>query len=160
MTHRLPKGSAEKLAAKLKGLTLLSDRELRDSWRSLYGIEPPNKIDRSLLIQGVGYRIQENASGGLKSSTRRLLIRAAENVAAGQDIRVNSNRTAKLGTVLIREWGGVTHQVTVQDHGMLFGGKHYGSLSEIARVITGSHWSGPLFFGLKAAAKERARAAR
>jgi hypothetical protein len=122
--------------------------------------EPPKKIDRSLLIQGVGYRMQENALGGLKSSTRRLLMRAAETVAGGCDIRVNPNRTAKPGTVLVREWGGVTHQVTVQEHGMLFRSKRYGSLSEIARVITGSRWSGPLFFGLKAAAKEQTRAAR
>jgi hypothetical protein len=160
MTPRLPKGGPEKLAADLKVLTLRSDRELRDSWLSLYGAEPPKKIDRSLLIQGIGYRIQENALGGLKCSTRRLLMRAAENVAGGRDIRVSSNRTAKPGTVLVREWGGVTHQVTVQEHGMLFRGKRYGSLSEIARVITGSRWSGPLFFGLKAAVKERTCAAR
>jgi Protein of unknown function (DUF2924) len=160
MTHRLPKPGPGKLAADLKGLTLRSDRELRDSWRSLYGTEPPKKIDRSLLVQGVGYRMQENALGGLKSSARRLLMRAAENVAGGRDIRVSSNRTAKPGMVLVREWGGVTHQVKVQEHGMLFRGKRYGSLSEIARVITGSRWSGPLFFGLKTATKERARAAR
>jgi hypothetical protein len=104
--------------------------------------------------------MQENALGGLKSATRRLLVRAAENVATGRNIRVDSNRTAKPGTVLVREWGGVIHQVTVQGHGMLFRGKRYGSLSEIARVITGSRWSGPLFFGLKGAAKEQTRAAR
>jgi hypothetical protein len=62
--------------------------------------------------------------------------------------------------VLVREWGGVTHQVTVHEHGMLFRGMRYGSLSEIARIITGSRWSGTLFFGLKTTAKERIRAAR
>jgi DUF2924 family protein len=160
MAHRLPKGGPEELAADLQGLTLRTGRELRDSWRSLYGIEPPKKIDRSLLIQGVGYRMQENALGGLKPSTRRLLTRAAENAAGGRDLRVSSNRSAKPGTVLVREWGGVTHQVAVQEHGMLFRGERYGSLSEIARVITGSRWSGPLFFGLKAAAREQTRAAR
>jgi Protein of unknown function (DUF2924) len=142
MTHRLPKSGPEKLAADLKGLALRTDRELRDSWRSLYGTEPPKKIHRSLLIQGVGYRMQENGLGGLKSSTRRQLMRAAENVAGGRDIGVSSNRSAKPGTVLVREWGSVIHQVTVQEHGMLFRGKRYGSLSEIARVITGSRWVG------------------
>ena len=160
MTHRLPKTGPEKLAAELEGLTRRTDRELRDSWRSLYGTEPPKKIDRSLLIQGVGHRMQEHALGGLKPSTRRLLMRAAENVATGRNLRVDSKRSAKPGTVLVREWGGVTHQVTVQEHGLLFRGKRYGSLSEIARVITGSRWSGPLFFGLKATAKEQTRAAR
>jgi Protein of unknown function (DUF2924) len=160
MKHRLRKGRPERLAADLNGLSLRTDRELLGSWRGLYGTEPPKKIDRSLLIQAVGYRMQESALGGLRPSTRRLLMRAAENVAGGRDIRFRPNRTARPGTVLVREWGGVTHQVTVQEHGMFFRGKRYGSLSEIARVITGSRWSGPLFFGLKSAAKERTSAAR
>ena len=160
MTHRSSKPGPEKLADDLKGLTLRADSELRDSWRSLYGTEPPKRVDRSLLIQAVGYRMQENALGELKASTHRLLMRAAENVAAGRGIEVDSSRTAKPGTVLVREWGGVTHQVTVQEHGMLFRGKRYFSLSEIACLITGTRWSGPLFFGLKGAVKERIHAAR
>jgi hypothetical protein len=144
MTHRLSRTGPEKLADDLKGLSLRTDSELRDSWRSLYRTEPPKKIGRSLLIQAIGYRMQENAVGELKSSIRRLLMRAAENVVGGRDIRINFKRTAKPGTVLVREWGGVTHQVTVQEHGMLFRRKRYGSLSEVARVITGSRWSGSL----------------
>jgi hypothetical protein len=160
MTHRLSKTEPEKLADDLKGLTLRANSELRDSWRSLYRTEPPKRVDRSLLIRAIAYRMQENAFGGLKAATHRLLMRAAENVAAGRGIEVDSNRTAKPGTVLVREWGGVTHQVTVQEHGMLFHGKRYFSLSEIARLITGTRWSGPLFFGLKAAVKERNYAAQ
>ena len=160
MAHTLYKTGPEELAGELKHLALRADGELRDCWRSLYGTEPPKRIDRSLLILAIAYRMQENAFGGLKASTRRLLMRAAENVAAGQDIEVDSNRTAKPGTVLVREWGGVTHQVTVQEHGMLFRGKRYFSLSEIARLITGTRWSGPLFFGLKVAVRERIHAAR
>jgi Protein of unknown function (DUF2924) len=64
------------------------------------------------------------------------------------------------GTVLVRDWGGVTHQVKVLEDAILFRGKRYKSLSEVARVITGSRWSGPLFFGLKAAAKEQNHATR
>jgi hypothetical protein len=52
--------------------------------------------------------------------------------------------------VLLREWQGVTHQVTVIEDGVLYRGQRYRSLSEVARLITGSRWSGPLFFGLKA----------
>jgi hypothetical protein len=51
--------------------------------------------------------------------------------------------------VLIRDWGRVKHRVMVRASGFSFGGKQYRSLSEVARVITGSRWSGPLFFGLK-----------
>ena len=58
------------------------------------------------------------------------------------------------GSVLIREWRGTSHQVTVLEDGVLFRGKRHRSLSEVARKITGSRWSGPLFFGLKAPVKE------
>jgi hypothetical protein len=51
--------------------------------------------------------------------------------------------------VLVREWHGGKHQVSVQKDGFLYRSKHYGSLSQIARMITGTQWSGPLFFGLK-----------
>jgi hypothetical protein len=57
--------------------------------------------------------------------------------------------------VLVRDWGGVTHQVKVLEDGILFRSKRYKSLSEVARAITGSRWSGQLFFGLKAAAREQ-----
>ena len=57
--------------------------------------------------------------------------------------------------MLVRDWGGVTHQAKVLEDGILFRSKRYKSLSEVARVITGSRWSGPLFFGLKIRAKEQ-----
>jgi Protein of unknown function (DUF2924) len=62
--------------------------------------------------------------------------------------------------VLVRDWGGVTHQVKVLEYGILFRSKRYKSLSEVARVITGSRWSGPLFFGLKSATEEQSHGAR
>jgi hypothetical protein len=62
--------------------------------------------------------------------------------------------------VLIREWHGVSHRVTVLEDGALYRGKRYHSLSEVARVITGTHWSGPRFSGLKAPSKERERGIR
>src|SRR5580700_6634552 len=61
----------------------------------------------------------------------------------------------RAGTVLVRDWGGVTHQAKVLEDGILFRSKRYKSLSEVARVITGARWSGPLFFGLKTAANEQ-----
>ena len=57
--------------------------------------------------------------------------------------------SVKPGTRLLREWHGVTYEVTVTEDGVLFKGKKYQSLSEVARIITGTKWSGPLFFGLR-----------
>jgi hypothetical protein len=53
------------------------------------------------------------------------------------------------GIRLLREWRGVTHEVTVVDGGYEHEGKRYRSLSAVARAITGTQWSGPLFFGLR-----------
>ena len=57
------------------------------------------------------------------------------------------------GSVLIREWHGVSHRVTVLADGVLLRGARYRSLSEVARKITGTRWSGPRFFGLRAPTK-------
>jgi hypothetical protein len=59
-------------------------------------------------------------------------------------------RTLRPGTILLREWQGVTHRVTVVEGGAIYRGEKYRSLSEVARLITGARWSGPRFFGLKA----------
>ena len=66
----------------------------------------------------------------------------------GDAPRTVPQRRARTGTVLIREWGGVSHRVTVLDHAVVYHERHYKSLSEVARAITGTRWSGPRFFGL------------
>jgi len=65
-------------------------------------------------------------------------------------------RKLEPGAVLIREWGGVKHQVVVLESGFSFRGQRYRSLSQVARLITGSRWSEPLLFGLKTRPKEHA----
>jgi hypothetical protein len=155
MRHGVSVVQAEKLAQDLKDLGTRGDDELKDRWRNLYGTEPPRKIHRSLLIPAIAYRIQENALGALKPSARRHLMRVARNAADGRKAQNHPSLSPKPGTVLVRDWGGITHQVKVLEDGLLFRGKRYKSLSEVARVITGSRWSGPLFFGLKSAVKEQ-----
>ena len=140
---------SEKLEQELKDLETRGDDELKDRWRSLYGTKPPQKIHRSLLIAAVAHRMQENVLGALKSSVRRHLMQAANNQATPRLSPHFPSLRPRAGTVLVRDWGGVTHQAKVLEDGILFRSKRYKSLSEVARVITGSRWSGPLFFGLK-----------
>jgi Protein of unknown function (DUF2924) len=140
---------SEKLAKELKDLETRGDDDLKNRWRILYGTKPPQKIHRSLLIAGVAYRMQENALGALKSSVRRHLMQAANNPATSRPSPHCLSLRPRAGTVLVRDWGGVTHQAKVLEAGILFRSKRYKSLSEVARIITGSRWSGPLFFGLK-----------
>ncbi len=145
---------SEKLAQELKDLETRGD-ELKDCWRSLYGTKPPQKIHRSLLIAAVAHRMQENALGALKSSVRRHLMRVANDTVTSRPSPGHLSLRPRAGTLLVREWGGVTHQAKVLEDGILFRSKRYKSLSEVARLITGSRWSGPLFFGLRSSAKEQ-----
>jgi hypothetical protein len=140
---------AKRLAADLVSLPLLGRGELLDRWCVLYGTAPPSHISRPILIRAIGYRMQERVLGGLKPATRRLLQRVAEEARAGGRVMATP-RVLKPGTRLLREWQGVTHEVIVLENGVLFRGKRHRSLSEVARTITGSRWSGPRFFGLRA----------
>jgi Protein of unknown function (DUF2924) len=92
--------------------------------------------------------MQEKALGGLKPSTRRLLAKVAADASARRKIEVAPEPALKPGTVLLREWHGTQHQVIVRADGIVFQGKHYKSLSQVAYRITGTKWSGPRFFGL------------
>jgi len=150
----------EELSAEIAGLTTLSRKQLQACWRELYRNEPPSKISRDLLIRAIAYRLQENIYGGLKPATRRILAKVAEDASARRPIRVAPDRTLKPGTVLLREWHGVQHQVTVLESAIMFQKKEYKSLSEVARKITGTRWSGPLFFGLKSTQQEATDGAR
>jgi Protein of unknown function (DUF2924) len=142
------------LDAEIAGLSKASIEDLRKRCKTLYGNEPSGHIGRSFVIRAIAYRLQEKAFGGLKPSTRRLLARVAEEAAAESSPKSLSVRKAKPGTILIREWQGNPHRVTVLDDGVSFNGKRYRSLSEVAREITGSRWSGPRFFGLRLPAME------
>jgi Protein of unknown function (DUF2924) len=149
----LPK-SRDAISCKLAPLRSLPIRELKQQWRSLYSSEPPHRVSRELLIRAVAYRIQEQALGGLKLSTRRLLERLASEARRGLALKISPCAPASAGTLLIREWQGITHEVKVLDRGVLYRRKRYRSLSEVARLITGSRWSGPLFFGLRSKGEE------
>src|ERR1700687_4303066 len=149
MKRMVSEVKSEELAQELKDLETRGDDELKDCWSSLYGTKPPQKIHRSLLIAAVAHRLQENALGALKSSVRRHLMQAANYPATSRPSPTPLSLRPRAGPVLVRDWGGVTHQVRVLEDGVLFRSKRYKSLSQVARVITGTRWSGPLFFGLK-----------
>jgi hypothetical protein len=135
--------SAEGLAEELKILTRLGREDLIVWWVALYGGAPPPRISRNLMIRAVAYKMQERVHGGLSASTRRALT---DKSPSATTLPPPETRP---GTVLLREWRGVTHQVAVVEGGVLYRGKRRRSLSEVARLITGSRWSGPTFFGLK-----------
>jgi hypothetical protein len=160
MKQKITRVSRESLAADLAGLAQASIKQLKEHWQILYGTKPPPRVSRELLTRAVAYRLQEKVLGGLRPSTRRLLERLADDCAARHPGRVVTIGKYGTGTVLIREWQGTSHRVRVADKGVVYGGKLYRSLSEVAREITGARWSGPLFFGLRTREKGTANDAR
>ena len=137
------------LDERLRTLTTMDIAALRAEWRRLYRVSPPPRLRRDLLTRGIADRWQETALGGLPSALRRRLLALAE---GGQDedavTRAQPAPRLRPGTRLLRAWRGRTMSVTVTDDGFLFEDRHYTSLTEVAKAITGAHWSGPRFFGL------------
>jgi hypothetical protein len=129
-------GCAASAATRLEGL-------LRDKTR-------PSRIPALTpeVVAWVANRLQEKVRGGLAPKAVReieTMIRQLDRTGA---IKTPTSMTLKAGTQLIREWHGAAHQVLMLDDGYLYRDERFGSLSEIARRITGTQWSGPRFFGL------------
>ena len=133
----------------LSRLLTLDIRELRQQWRSLYKTQAPRHFSRELLVRAVAYRMQEVARGGLRPEPQRQLRRIAQQFKETGAATVRARRELRPGSRLVREWQGRTYEVLVLDRGFSWQGTHHRSLSALARKITGTAWSGPLFFGLK-----------
>jgi hypothetical protein len=129
---------SHQLDAVLAFLSVLSWPELRQRWTQVTG-RPAPKVKHALLRMALAWEIQATVYGGL---SRRSAERLAQMTAA---------LPAKpAGTRLVREWKGTLHTVHVaEDETVHWNGKQWNSLSEVARAITGTRWSGPAFFGLK-----------
>ena len=154
MKGKFSSSNPETLTREIAALAGASRADLTSRWRVLYDTEPPRRISRELLRRAIAYRLQELALGGLKAATRRLLARVAADALARRPIALSPAPTLAPGSVLLRNWHGTEHQVIVHEHGVEFKGRQYESLSQVARRITGSKWSGPLFFGLKQRAQQ------
>jgi hypothetical protein len=138
----------EALAAELSALAGLTAADLRAEWRRLYRAHPPKKLSRDLLELGVAWKLQERVLCGLSATTKRQLAELARTIEAKSDLARARKVSLKPGARLLRAWGGETHEVVVVEDGFLWRGKTWGSLSVIAREMTGTRWSGPRFFGL------------
>jgi hypothetical protein len=114
---------------------------LRRSWRAVFGRTPPAALTKDLLGRMIAFHMQERAFGGLDRESLRLLDGFARHTGLPR-------RHLKPGTMLVRDYQGERHTVTVTPDGFDWQGTTYTSLSAIARAITGTAWSGPRFFAL------------
>ena len=137
-------------------LNKLSFSELQARWRSLLGNEPP-AYHRRFLVKRLAYRIQELAYGGLSETTRAQMADILQDAGLDEQASIpGRGRTQKrpndlplAGTRLVREWNGRRYEVTVASGGFVFEGRRYRSLTAITKAITGTHWNGRAFFGLR-----------
>ena len=119
----------------------LKTEELRAKWRALTGTPFP-RISPKMLRLALAWEIQARAYGGLSRKTQQTLDQLARGMT--------KTSPARPGTRLVREWQGKAHVVTVGEDGIIrWDQREWHSLSEVARAITGTRWSGPAFFGLK-----------
>jgi hypothetical protein len=142
--------AADQIAVELAQLAHASIATLRARWRAEFRSDPPPAFGPDLLRRSLAYRLQEDAYGKLPIATQRELDRLVAALEKNPTPRVVLPRRIKLGSVLVRDWKGQSHRVTVLDQGFGYHDKTYTNLSEIARAITGTRWNGPRFFGLRA----------
>jgi hypothetical protein len=147
----------EELSAAIDALAAMNSVQLRGEWHRVYGTLPNKGLGPSLMRRGIAYRLQEQVHGGLSPATLRTLVRLADQLTKSGDLDVERQLSLKTGTRLVREWHGRTCHVTVLENSFLYEDQQYASLSQIARVVTGTKWSGPRFFGLRQRSEPAAR---
>lgn len=139
----------------IEHLEQLSRAELRVLWERELTDKPPASLGRDILALGIAYARQERRYGGLAKPVAkeldRLLARVLRDGApdAPDAPQPPTTPLPRAGTILVREWHGTTHHVTVVNDGFLWNCETHRSLSSIARAITGTQWNGPRFFGMR-----------
>lgn len=108
-------------------------------WQNQFGCPAPLGCYVNFLHQAIGWQAQIKKHGGLSAAERKQLLGGS----------APSNPPPTIGARLIRVWQGETYQVSIVKKGYLYKDQHWKSLSAIAKAITGTPWSGPVFFGLK-----------
>jgi hypothetical protein len=137
------------IAAQVAALSSLSQKALWQQWDQYFSSRPSHP-NREYLVSRIAYKIQEAAYGGLSEDTRQRLINIGCRYSKIKQRHQVQDIYLAPGTVLMREWDKRPHRVTVTAEGLFeYEGKFFKSLSAVARHISGTRWSGPVFFGLR-----------
>ena len=131
------------LQEQLGELSILNREQLAKRWQQCFGVSAPHLCRTPLMRQAIAWHLQTKELGGLSLLEKRQI----------QADAITQTNKPSVGSRLVRVWQGKTHQVTVLSDGYLYENQTWKSLSSIAKHITGTPWSGPVFFGLKKAGK-------
>jgi hypothetical protein len=139
---------AARISSEVRAVADMALPALRLEWRRRWG-EPPKFRSRDLLARAMAYRLQVEVHGDLPAPMRRRMAAHAERFTADRAYSPGPGVVLKPGSSLVREWGGVRHEVAVMAVGFTYQGRSFRSLSQVAGHITGTKWNGHVFFGLK-----------
>jgi len=134
-------------------------KDLRDMWKERLESKPPAIRSREVMVRLLAWRLQAEAFGGLDLPSERKLREIADALERTGVYEPKLRRDLSPGVVVTREWKGVVHRVAVTTDGFEYDGRRFKSLSDVARTITGTRWSGPRFFGLEQKQKRLTRRA-
>lgn len=132
----------------LSQLPNLRAPKLHALWRKTFNTAPPIHANCAFLARLLAYELQQRANGSLPRAIAKQLATHVPGAAALESETTSAQRL-RLGARLVRTWKGKTYEITVVERGFVYRGHRYRSLTEIAQAITGTHWSGPRFFGLR-----------
>ena len=150
-------GAASSLDPVIAALADLDADQLRLQWRNHLGGVPPAHLPRWLLARVLAQRLQATTLGDHDKAMLRILRPAKGDGGENGNPRRFAPRNPatrdgvglKPGTLLVREWNGALQRVMVLDKGFAWNGRNFGSLSQIAKAMTGTSWNGHRFFGLR-----------
>ena len=153
LSRRAPKGARrvrqDELQDVLSRLPDMNMEDLRGEWRKRFDDAVPPIRSGDVLRHLIAWRLQAAIHGGYTPETAKALTKLMSDHQAARPLGAPLKPTLGAGTVLTREWKGRLYHVTVETKGFTYEGQTYRSLSEIARLITGTRWSGPRLFGLE-----------
>lgn len=143
----------------LAGLVALDRLQLAERWTEVFGVPVPRRAGADFLRMAIAWKLQARADPALAARVQRRLRQMAATMASGGKPKaLRAGASVRPGATLLRTWRGREYAVTVIDGGFLLEGRRFGSLSEVARQITGTRWNGPSFFGLRPPKKTAKRA--
>lgn len=144
------------VAVQISRLPDMGHAELLQKWKEIFSSECPCPQNRQFIIQRVAHQLQVRRYGHLDETARKRLAGYAEDVP--QKVQSEHKISRPLpGTIIVRQYHNEEHRVVVLHRGFEYRDVQYNSLTEVAKVITGTHCSGPMFFGLARRPKKGAR---
>ena len=131
----------ESVRRQLLALGQMTQEEMIEKWKDLFGVQPP-QYGRVFMRKRLAHRIQELFYGGLPEMLKTQMLEQKK-------LQKRNAGIFKPGNRIIREWHGVAHEVIIRNNGVEYQGVIYRSLTAVAKKITGVHWNGKTFFGVK-----------